>query len=111
MMAEIRLCEVCTEIHYDNRDLPNYTRNECPELVNTGDPLVIEIWNNVFMEYYRFSCDDTINSDNSGTVIDNESNSDKKIAYKKLNKFYVDTGMGLERLAMILQKKKFTIYN
>lgn len=83
MMAETGPCGVCTEIHYDNRNLLDSERNECSELVNTGDPLVIEVWNNVFMEYYR---------DDTG-------------AYTKLDKFYVDTGMGLERLAMILQKK------
>lgn len=84
MMADVGPCGVCTEIHYDNRNISENEYIDCPELVNKGDPNVIEIWNNVFMEYYR---------DHNGL-------------YTKLNKFYVDTGMGLERLAMILQRKK-----
>ncbi len=84
MMGDTGPCGACTEIHYD---LDSYegTRS-VPELVNKDDPTVIEIWNNVFMEY---------NKDSTG--------------YHKLDNFYVDTGMGLERLAMIMQDKN-TVY-
>lgn len=74
-------CGACTEIHYDligNRLVPH--------LVNSNDFSVVEIWNNVFMEYNR----------------------DKK-GYTKLEALSVDTGMGLERLAMVIQGKN-TIY-
>ena len=81
MMGDYGPCGVSTEIHYDLIGGRNASL-----LVNEDDPNVIEIWNNVFMEY---------NKDQSG--------------YQKLDKFYVDTGMGLERLAMVLQNKK-TIY-
>lgn len=81
MMADYGPCGVSTEIHYDT-----IGSRFVPELVNQDDPTVIEIWNLVFIEYNR---------DTEG--------------FKKLDKFYVDTGMGLERLAMILQNKK-TVY-
>ncbi len=82
MMADTGPCGVCTEIHYDlvgNRDASN--------LVNKGDPTVVEIWNLVFMQYNK-------TADNN---------------YLPLGKLFVDTGMGLERLSMVMNKKD-TIY-
>lgn len=81
MMGDYGPCGVSTEVHYDlvgNRTVP--------ELVNQDNPDVIEIWNNVFVEY---------NKDESG--------------YHQLDQHFVDTGMGLERLGLVLQNKK-TIY-
>jgi len=76
-------CGPCTEIHYDLLCRDN---NEGAKLVNKDDPFVVEIWNMVFMSYNK---------------VDNN--------YFDLDKLYVDTGLGLERLAMILQKK-YSIY-
>lgn len=82
VMGESGPCGACTEIHYDLLG-----DRFVPELVNQDNPTVIEIWNNVFMEY---------NKKNDNT-------------FDKLEKRYVDTGMGLERLAMVLQNKA-TLY-
>lgn len=77
MMGDFGPCGNSTEIHYDLLG-----RDDVSILVNKDDPTVVEIWNNVFMEY---------NKDETG--------------YHKLDKHYVDTGMGLERLSMVLQNK------
>jgi alanyl-tRNA synthetase len=88
MMAETGPCGMCTEIHYDLSD----EQRTVPELVNKSDPSVIEIWNIVFIQFNR--CPDE-------TVLSNVG----KYSYHKLNRFFVDTGMGMERLVMVLQKK------
>lgn len=97
MMADLGPCGVCTEIHYDLRE-PNSNLEyipECvPELVNKDDPRVIEIWNIVFIQFNR-------RRNNNVNINVNES----EYVYDKLNRFFVDTGMGMERLCMVLQKK------
>ncbi len=77
MMGENGPTGPCTEIHYDLKG-----NRDASSLVNTGDSEVIEIWNNVFISYNR-----------------------QQGQYQPLDSMYVDTGMGLERLAMILQNK------
>ncbi len=77
-------CGPCTEIHIDLRS--EEERNKIPgrNLVNTGHHLVIEIWNLVFMEFNRRD---------DGTL-------------DPLPAKHVDTGMGFERLCMVLQGKQ-----
>lgn len=79
-------CGPCSEIHCDMRPASDRKKIDGKSLVNTGHPQVIEIWNNVFMEFERKA---------DGSLI-------------KLPKQHVDTGMGFERLCMVLQKKTST---
>lgn len=85
-MGDTGPCGPCTEIHCDIRDDEERKKTDGYTLVNTGHPQVIEIWNLVFMQYERKA---------NGQLI-------------PLPKNHVDTGMGFERLCMVLQGKKST---
>ena len=80
-MGETGPAGPCSEIHVDIRSDEQKAAVDGRELVNKDDPQVIEIWNLVFMEYQRMA--------------------DKKLV--PLSNKHIDTGMGLERLAMVLQ--------
>ncbi|MDG2475941.1 MAG: alanine--tRNA ligase [Flavobacteriaceae bacterium] len=85
-MGDTGPCGPCSEIHVDLRSPSDKKKIKGADLVNKDHPQVVEIWNLVFIQYDR----------------------KKDGSLKKLDKQYVDTGMGLERLCMALQNKKST---
>ncbi len=83
-MGDSGPCGPCSEIHVDIRDELERKRIPGHEIVNTGHPQVIEIWNLVFIQFNRKA---------SGKL-------------EELSARHVDTGMGFERLCMVIQGKK-----
>ena len=83
-MGETGPCGPCSEIHFDLRDEADIAKVPGRDMVNAGHHLVIEIWNLVFMQFNR------------------KANGELEPLPAK----HVDTGMGFERLCMILQGKK-----
>ena len=77
-------CGPCSEIHADIRPDDEKARIPGRDLVNKDNPQVIEIWNLVFMQYNRLA---------GGRL-------------EPLKAKHIDTGMGFERLCMVMQGKR-----
>ena len=82
-MGDTGPCGPCTEIHVDTRPDEERKKTDGKSLVNADHPQVIEIWNNVFIQYNRL----------------------KDGSLQQLPARHVDTGMGFERLVRVIQGK------
>jgi len=87
-MGDTGPCGPCSEIHYYMGDDPDDPTKNRADLVNGPGDDTMEIWNLVFMQYER------------------SFNSEREIVQTDLPKPSVDTGAGLERLAVVLQNVK-----
>jgi len=83
-MGETGPCGPCSEIHVDIRSDEEKRKIPGHEMVNKSHPQVIEIWNNVFIQFNR------------------KANGELELLPDK----HVDTGMGFERLCMVVQGKQ-----
>jgi alanyl-tRNA synthetase len=83
-MGDTGPCGPCTEIHVDSRSDADRASVDGKSLVNNDHPQVIEVWNNVFIQFNR----------------------QKDGSLQPLPARHVDTGMGFERLVRVLQGKQ-----
>ncbi|WP_081165987.1 alanine--tRNA ligase [Niastella populi] len=115
-MGDTGPCGPCSEIHVDCRSDEERKEVSGAQLVNNDHPQVIEIWNNVFMQFNRIW-----NNEKGGLKAftewqeQNKGEAAQKLRSKKITELtkleplpakHVDTGMGFERLVRVLQGKQ-----
>ncbi|MEO1050775.1 MAG: alanine--tRNA ligase [Bacteroidota bacterium] len=115
-MGDTGPCGPCSEIHIDLRSDEAVAQKPGKELVNQDDPLVVEIWNLVFMQFNRVwdpekggaaelkKFEEGLSGENVA-----KATSQKHAELTQLEPLpakHVDTGMGFERLVMAIQNKK-----
>jgi alanyl-tRNA synthetase len=83
-MGDTGPCGPSSEIHFDSRDDEEIKKTPGRKLINKDHPQVIEIWNNVFIQFNRL----------------------KDGSLQPLPEKHVDTGMGFERLVRVIQGKQ-----
>ena len=114
MMGDTGPCGPCTEIHVDRVTASGQGRRSVPELVNSGDPLVLEIWNNVFIQFNaEYPAEGAAALLKWDTTPEAErvrlgfaSRGEIEAKYRKLIPLparHVDTGMGFERLVSVIK--------
>jgi alanyl-tRNA synthetase len=118
-MGDVGPCGPCSELHVDLRSDAQRKEKDGAEIVNQDDPLVIEIWNLVFMQFNRkwnssseqkqFLQEEKVNREK---LTNSDFKKQRVISLSKhtnlvdLPAKHVDTGMGFERLCMVLQSKQ-----
>lgn len=121
-MGDTGPCGPCSEIHIDLRTQAEIDATSGRELVNNDHPQVIEIWNNVFIQFERgwnpekagakgiadfesdyFQNKPTANKNDSDFKKQRNATHTALTVLKELSAKHVDTGMGFERLVRVIQ--------
>ncbi|MDO1448356.1 alanine--tRNA ligase [Rhodocytophaga aerolata] len=118
-MGDTGPCGPCSEIHIDLRPQEEVDKVSGKELVNNDHPQVVEIWNNVFIQFNRQWTSPSAPTELQQFELNYKGNKTEKTysiertkkhlqltTLKELPAKHVDTGMGFERLCMAIQKKQ-----
>ncbi|MFT3685837.1 MAG: alanine--tRNA ligase [Phycisphaerales bacterium] len=114
MMGDTGPCGPCTEIHVDRLTANGQAKRDAASLVNSGDPMVLEVWNNVFIQFNSeypaegaaalLQWDGTAEAERGRLAFPSRTAIENK--FRKLLTLpakHVDTGMGFERLVSVIK--------
>jgi alanyl-tRNA synthetase len=118
-MGDTGPCGPCSEIHIDLRPQEEVDKVPGKDLVNNDHPQVVEIWNNVFIQFNRQWVSPSAPTELQQFELNYKGNKAEKTysiertqkhlqltTLKELPAMHVDTGMGFERLCMAIQQKQ-----